>query len=405
MAKKLLSLVFSLFTLSAISNAQENNYNEISLPELMKKKQQGDNNIVIVDVRTKAEYYDTVSRNKQSNIGRIKGAISIPVQELQQNPDALKQLDQYRDKDIYLICSHSYRSRSASNILLKNGFTHVNNVRGGMTEWYRRYDELAAYRNDLEKGVSYQNLSPSQLLKKLNNSMENTWLIGIRNTPRFWYDSMTVKFYSYFPLFKKADYYNYSDSLRLLEEARKSKTTSIVLFNTVNNGAAELAEWLTAKGVQNVSYLVGGEMLFYEYVSNRQDLPKTAELFTPQTGLQFITPVNYCKMIDDKNLQLIDVRHDSLFNKVNDGVKHDYKHLKDAVNYFAGNGTESFVQKFTDKKKGYVLVSENGIDGLDFANELSKKGYKIYWLTNGLQRWEWYMNNVEDFRCNDRLVE
>src|SRR5258705_4882218 len=129
MTKKSVFALFSLLAFALTAGAQ-NTYNEITLPELMKKKHNGDNNMVIVDVRSKGEYYDTVSRGKQSNIGRIKGAINIPVQELQQNPDAVKQLDAYKDKEIYLICSHSYRSRSASNALLRNGFTHVNNVQG-----------------------------------------------------------------------------------------------------------------------------------------------------------------------------------------------------------------------------------------------------------------------------------
>jgi len=47
---------------------------------------------------------------KQSDIGRIKGALHIELQELRRNPDAVKQLDAYKDKDVYLICSHSYRS-------------------------------------------------------------------------------------------------------------------------------------------------------------------------------------------------------------------------------------------------------------------------------------------------------
>src|SRR5689334_15983283 len=139
MTKRLLVLLCSLFAVTLIANSQVM-YKEITLPELMKKKKQGDANMVIVDVRTKGEYNDTLSRGNQSNIGHIKGAINVTLQDLQQNPDAVKQLDQYKDKDIYLICSHSYRSRSASRILLNNGFTHVNNVQGGMTEWYRRYD-------------------------------------------------------------------------------------------------------------------------------------------------------------------------------------------------------------------------------------------------------------------------
>ena len=92
MNNKILSCLLSLLIINLAMQAQTS-YNEITLPELMKKMQQGDKNMVIVDVRSKGEFYDTVSRGKQSNIGRIKGAINIPVQELQQNPDAVKQLD------------------------------------------------------------------------------------------------------------------------------------------------------------------------------------------------------------------------------------------------------------------------------------------------------------------------
>src|ERR1044072_8199881 len=110
MIKRILVLSGCFLAIAHFANSQKM-YNEITLPELMKKKKQGDANMVIVDVRTRGEYHDTVSRGKQSNIGHIKGAINVTLQDLQQNPDAVKQLDQYKDKDIYLICSHSYRSR------------------------------------------------------------------------------------------------------------------------------------------------------------------------------------------------------------------------------------------------------------------------------------------------------
>src|SRR5690348_3168573 len=113
-------LLFCLVGLCAVIFVQgQTNYNEITLPELMKKKQKGDPNMIIVDVRTRGEYHDTVSRGKQSNIGRIKGAINIPVQDFQQKTaETVKQLEAYKDKEIYLICSHSYRSRTASRVLL-----------------------------------------------------------------------------------------------------------------------------------------------------------------------------------------------------------------------------------------------------------------------------------------------
>jgi rhodanese-related sulfurtransferase len=402
MLKQISVSLCCLFAITFIANSQVM-YKEITLPELMKKKQRGDANLVIVDVRTQGEYGDT-SRNKSTNIGRIKGAINIPLQDLQQNPGAVKQLDKYKDKDVYLICSHSYRSRSASRILLNNGFTHVNNVQGGMTEWYRRYEELSPYRNAfLEKGIIYSNTSPEQLLGQLTTG-KNLLLIGIKNTPQFWYDSFNLKLYRYYPLFAKTVYFNYADSLKILKEAQRDKSRPVVLFNLVNTGAAELADWLTRKGVQNASYLVGGANLSYEYATNKQTPGKTGKLFITQSNVQFITPVIYCKMSGDHNVKMVDLRHDSLFNKINDGVKHDYKHLANAVNFFAGKGATQFEQAFPDKKKDYVFISDN-YDGLQMADEMTRKGYKISWMIGGLDRWEWYMNNTEDFKCNDLLVE
>ncbi|MEI9810976.1 MAG: rhodanese-like domain-containing protein [Bacteroidota bacterium] len=190
MTRQILLLLF-LFT-AAIAYTQ-NTYNEISLPGLMKKKQQGDTNMVIVDVRTNGEFYDSASRGKQSNIGRIKGAVHIELRDLVADPASVKQLDAYKEKDIYLICSHSYRSRAASNILLKNGFTHINNVQGGMTEWYRRYDELVPYMHAFyETSNSYKNISAAQVASDLIAG-KNPLLIGITATPGFFWDSEPIR--------------------------------------------------------------------------------------------------------------------------------------------------------------------------------------------------------------------
>jgi rhodanese-related sulfurtransferase len=400
--KKQIYLLLSLSAIFFTATAQ-NTYNEITLPELMKKKKQDDKNMVIVDVRSKGEYGDT-SRNKQVNIGHIKGAINIVLGDLQRDPNTIKQLEAYKDKDIYLVCSHSYRSRSASNILLKNGFTHVNNVQGGMTEWYRRYDELSPYRNEfLEQGIIYKNISPSQLLNELMEG-QNVLLIGIRCPVKYWYDSLNIKLYQHLPLFKNAVYFNDNDSLKVWEEVQKDKNRPVVLFNMVNSGAPEIAEWLINKGISNVSFLVGGNSLFYEYTANKQIPGKTDKFLTTQSNVHFITPVIYCKMMNDKNVQMIDVRHDTIFNKVNSGTKHDFKHLKGAVNFFAGKEISLFEKEFADKKKEFVFISNN-MDGLALADALTKKGYKISWMLGGVDRWEWYMNNTEDFKCNDSLVE
>jgi rhodanese-related sulfurtransferase len=109
-------------------------------------------------------------------------------------------------------------------------------------------------------------------------------------------------------------------------------------------------------------------------------------------------------MANNKHITLIDIRHDTLFNNTTNGAKHDYKHLKNAMNFYAERGVNEFEKQFPDKQQQYVLVSQNGADGLEFADELTKKGYTIHWLISGMFRWEWYVNNVQLFGCMDYFV-
>ena len=398
--KKFLTLCTALLASCLLVNAQDN-YNEISLPELMKKKQQ-DKDILILDVRSRGEYHDTISRGLHSNIGKIKGAINLPLQEVRENPDLIHQLDAYRDKDIYVICSHSYRSRNISNILLKNGFTKVNNVQGGMTEWYRRYDELLPYRDQLETGIAYKNTSAAEVAGELTSG-KKILLIGIAGNPRYHYDTLTINFYNHFPAFKNAVYYALADSLEVLKKVQQNKKVPVVLFNTVNSGAAEIANWLTSKGIPDVSYMVGNLYYFHEYIRNNGLEAKTAKFFSPKNNIDFISSPNLCSKVDGKNVQLIDLRHDSIFNRTTKGLKYEFAHARGSVNFPFENGPADFEKTFTDRKKDYVLYSLNGIDGLELAAELAKKGYRISWLSGGLQRLEWYTINVENFACRDIL--
>lgn len=402
MTKQSIALFFILFSLTAIS---QNNYNEISLPELMKKKQT-DKNIVIVDVRTNGEYYDTVSYGKQSNIGRIKGALHIELQELRRNPKAVEQFNEYKDKDIYFICSHSFRSRSVSNIFLKSGFTKVNNVRGGMTEWYRRYDDLLPYKNEFyETSIDYKNLSSSEVAHFLIEK-KDPLIIGILNPARFWWDSASKKLNDYLPHFKNVVYYNYDDSLKVLEATQKANGRPIVLFNMVNIGAAELTEWLTKKGIPSVGFMVGGNNYFHEYVLDKKLTDKIKNFIAQDNSIQFITPTVFCeKSIAKENTIVVDLRHDTLFNKISDGIKNDFRYVDRSVNFYSGKGENQFEKEFPDKGKEYVFISQDGITGIELADALTKKGYKINWIIGGLQRLEWYTINVEDFGCKNILVK
>ena len=80
---------------------------KVEFAELVKK------GALIIDVRSKGEYAG----------GHIKSSINIPVDQLGQNLQKLKD----RNKTIITCCASGMRSASAKSILKSNGYTDVHN--------------------------------------------------------------------------------------------------------------------------------------------------------------------------------------------------------------------------------------------------------------------------------------
>jgi rhodanese-related sulfurtransferase len=94
-------------------------YPEMTAAELEIQLKEG-KQLNLVDVREPDEWQD----------GHIKEARSIPLSELQERMNELKQGDQ----DIVLICRSGGRSGKACDFLHAQGFKVVN-VTGGMLQW------------------------------------------------------------------------------------------------------------------------------------------------------------------------------------------------------------------------------------------------------------------------------
>lgn len=400
--KKHFFLLLSLLPITIASSAQ-NNYKEVTLPQLMQKAKQTDKGYIILDVRTPGEYVDTNQAGRHIGIGRIKTAINVSLQDLLQKPETIKQLDKYKSEDIYVICSHSYRSRRISNLLLENGFASVNNVQGGMSEWYRNYQELEPYMASMyENNIAYHNMAPAQLFKKLQVK-EPVEIIGFKNPLKFFFDSLMAPIYPVFPDAKNAQYYSPADSLVILEKVKAANGKTFVFFNTIGSGASETADWLARKGYSNVHALIGGLTGFFEYMVNYQPA-SFDKVLSPKSNIQFFTPLSFCKN-SPKNVQWVDLRHDTTFNQVTKGTKLDYKMLKGSINFPFYKTADEFAKQFTDKSKLYLLIPQDGYKGMELANELTKMGYKMGWLFGGIERWEWYTNNIPEFSCKDYLIK
>lgn len=87
--------------------------------------------VIILDVRTPEEHNGIASEQRR-NIGKLKGAINIDTRIFETR---LNEIEQYKDREVIVYCSHSHRSRVVSYYLVQNGFTNVKNMLDGISKW------------------------------------------------------------------------------------------------------------------------------------------------------------------------------------------------------------------------------------------------------------------------------
>lgn len=121
MKKLILFLVITFFSIISSCKPKSEGIVDITVNDLQVVLK-NDEAIQLVDVRTSQEW----------GKGVIENAITIDVTSGGFEDLALKKLD--KSKPVYLYCRSGGRSKIASEILLKNGFTPYN-VLGGYMAW------------------------------------------------------------------------------------------------------------------------------------------------------------------------------------------------------------------------------------------------------------------------------
>lgn len=98
----------------------EANYDDVQDLQKLRNKVDGQEDVMILDVREQAEYA----------FNHIPGAINVPLGELENRMDEIN-----TDKEIHVICRTGSRSDLAAQKLSQKGFKIVKNVVPGMAEW------------------------------------------------------------------------------------------------------------------------------------------------------------------------------------------------------------------------------------------------------------------------------
>ena len=117
---KIIALTFSIFATVVLAGETT----QISQQALLEALKVPNNDIVLLDVRSKEEF----------DHGHVAGAINISHDIVEEN---LKQLSQYKSSTVVVYCRSGRRAGTAEDILAENGFNNLRHLTGDMNGWLK----------------------------------------------------------------------------------------------------------------------------------------------------------------------------------------------------------------------------------------------------------------------------
>ncbi len=346
---------------------------------------------LLLDVRSKGEYEDTSMMGM--NIGRFKDAKNINVREL---GGRMGELAGYKDKPIFVYCSHSQRSRRASKMLADSGFTNVININGGMTGIL----QLPTATNEcvfkqLTTKNDFNMLSAQDFCSKLAKNSSQLFVLDVRDDSAYNHVSTDAKINAY-GTFKSAVHI----SLDKLKAGRANipKDKDIVVIDLFGGDAAKAAEMLKKDNYPRVSAVVEGVDRMLEI--NSEDLACMARQYVSPVHYKIISAQQLKAVVDSKNdYVFLDVRSKDEFANKHKNSWQNLGHLVNAVNI----PTADLAQQIGDIEKYkntpvIVYGFGNSTTACEAANVLMAKGFaNVSVLQGGIFNVGWTAANIKGY--------
>ncbi|HEY0680274.1 MAG TPA: rhodanese-like domain-containing protein [Chitinophagaceae bacterium] len=348
-------------------------------------------NAVLLDVRSKGEYDDTLSTAASLNIGRLKNTIHLDIREM---PARWRELAPHKDKPIYVMCSHSQRSRRVSKMLADSGFTNIINVNGGLTTY-----NLFAASEALCKDGLYQTNNRYSLVSPINlcgflSSAKNTFILDVRSDSAFRGITSDER-QNAFGKLKGSVNIPLSSLKKSVDGIPSGK--KILIVDDFGNDAAEAGRLLTEKGFNDVHVLFNGlDMLMSR---SRNEVGCSSSVIERNVKYQTISGDEFDALVKkEKDLVIVDIRPTEEFNNQAKQTFRNAGHIRNAVNIPVSE-LEKRVTELTPSKNKPVVVynfSSGGQEAYKAANMLVKENFsKVYVLSGGLFNLRWQAANLK----------
>ncbi len=377
--------IFSCFVLHAQYAADNVKYTTV-YPQDLCKTLQANPGFVLLDVRSQGEFDDTLSNSQELNIGHIKGAMHIDIRQL---PSRWKELLPYKEKPLFIYCSHSQRSRRASRLLSDSGFLKIFNVNEGLTGFY--IDNLTG--NDcqvysIETHLPYKIVSPSLL----DENKVGYFMIDIRSDST-WRGIASSESSNIAGHFDKILHIPLEQLNASLSSVPMNKPLLIV--DSYGDNSPKAAALLHDKGYNDLSILFNGmdEWLDYTTYANKKATIK----WTPGVNYAIISPDEFLRLTNaDPSMPVIDVRTKDEYANQSKNFWQNIGQVKNAVNIPSQDIIQNTATNLPVAKDRPLLIY--GFNNNDYiyaaAKALEQAGYKkIFVLRGGIWGLRWSAHN------------
>ena len=380
------ALLLGTLLITVVANSQYKNDNvafkTVYIEEFCKQFM-SQPNAILLDVRSQGEFDDT-SSTMGLNIGHLKPAKHIDIQEL---ATRWHELNQYKNQPVYVLCSHSQRSRRASKMLADSGFTNIINVNGGMT-MFNLLNAQQQCADFYQTSNAYKFVSPLQLCSFLSTT-KNIFIIDVRSDSA--YNGLTDEREKAYGTFKNAVHLP-TDVLQA-NLSTVPRGVPILVVSDFNSSAASAAKMLSAAGYSNVYALFNG--LDALLSTDEKDRDCVKPYWDQHVSYKSITASEFDDLAKrEKNLQIVDVRPAEEFDNKSTTSWRNIGIIKNAINIPTKDLSTKSQQ--LDKNKPVLVYQFGGPDAFTAAKTLADQGFKsVYVLNPGLFTLRWQAANLK----------
>lgn len=396
---KKLFLCFILSATAIALHAQYKNDNvsyKTAFPQDLCKELLTSKGYLLLDVRSPGEYADT-SSSPLYNYGHLQAAVNIDVSEIGKR---YNEIIEFKNKPVFVYCSHSQRSRRASKMLADSGFTNVINVNGGITA-IRKLPSENCISKMLVTHVGYDIISPEVLCTKLSGN-NNIFLLDVRSDSAFRHIALNADANG-LGFFRNSYHIPLTDLKKRIDEVPMDK--EIIITDLYGDEAAKAAVILHDHKFPNVSMLIEGiNRLFY---TENKKLPCLKEKYLSPVQYSMISSIDLGKFLEkNKDYLALDVRSADEFNNQHKDYWRNIGKLVNAVNIPSTELKDKITTIGNYKDKPVIVYAfGSGKEAHEAAAILISSGFSnVRVLAGGLFNIRWTANNVPGNKSLEKLV-